>query len=64
MNVIAATSGRGIMFFGSSEGYICAVSKDMQHFTFQAHDAQLISMIQLRNHGILITAGVRDYINV
>ncbi|EGD77096.1 hypothetical protein PTSG_07434 [Salpingoeca rosetta] len=57
INVAHATSGRGIMFFGSAEGYICAVTKELEHFTFQVHDAHLMCMIQLRTHGIVVTAG-------
>ena len=59
MNVVDATSGRGILFFASTEGYITVVGKDLDHFKWWPHDAQIICMTQLRTQSILITAGVR-----
>jgi hypothetical protein len=57
--IAAATSGRGQIILGESEGFVHVLDRGMQVSSFRAYAFQISHLLQLKQHNILVSVGVR-----
>lgn len=60
LGIRAATSGRGLMIFGDSEGIIHQVDRGLQISSFQGFMYEVTHLVQIQRHNILVGVGSDD----
>ena len=58
MNIKFSKSGRGIIIFGTAEGSILTLNRQMQVNSFQLFDIDMTALTQFKNDNIVVAAGV------
>ena len=52
-----ATSGRGHLIFGDARGVVKIINRDMEESRFQAFEASVLHMQQLKKTNVLVSIG-------
>jgi hypothetical protein len=60
LNIKFSQSGRGLIIFGTVEGTILTLNKQMEVNSFQLFDTDMTVMTQFRNDNIIVAGGVID----
>lgn len=57
-NIKFSFSGRGLIVFGTVDGFILTLNKQMEINSFQLFDIDLTAMTQFKNDSIIVASGV------
>lgn len=60
LNIKFSLSGRGLIIFGTVDGSILTLNKQMEINSFQLFDIDLTAITQFKNDSIVVAAGVNE----
>lgn len=62
LNIKFSLSGRGLIIFGTVDGLIITLNKQMEINNYQLFDIDLTAITQFRNDSIILASGVYHFI--